>query len=133
MKELGIKIKPAPRKSIDVFNAINKHVKIDAMRPYIENRYPEYVTEYHLYAEQTKCRLLVNDIVHLFLNLRRYYQSLDYIKSVKPKRYKYKIESLSNFLSSIDKEYTRKFNKKEISDIPPFYPGYPCSLRFEPT
>jgi hypothetical protein len=136
LKELGIILKPAPRTWIEVAAAFTKYIKIEAVLPHIENRYPEYVDEYLAHAQQAKACILANDITHLFLNLRRYYQSLDYIKeNVLKKRYKYSVEVSSPFSSSVDKEYARthnkKYNKGEITEIPPFYPGCPGMLRFD--
>lgn len=133
LKDVGIRIKPAPRTIFEVDDTFKKYIKIEVLKPFIENRYPEYIKEYYEYSEKVKCSLLLNDIETLFTNLRRYYQSLEYIQDVKPRKYKSYVEVDGVFACSIAREYARKYNKKEITDIPPFFPGCLGRFRFDPT
>jgi hypothetical protein len=126
LKEYNLTPKPMPQKRDDWATVICEKGDWNLLKPRIGERH-EYHKKLYLYKRmRDKLNLLFTYLVLGVYGRLRYYQTNELMhQPFTAKKGKVALEMGGKELA-VEKEFAEKFNKGEIADYPPFFPG--CSM-----
>jgi len=127
LREHNLIPKPMPKKRSGWEIAICNNMDWELLKPLIIEKHTVYIDQYLDIRKEDKLNLLFGDLTGCIYARYRYYQLKDLMQNSIVKNTNRLIAEGSNKNFTVEKKIINKFNKGEISDHPPYFPG--CSIR----
>lgn len=122
LKERNINLKPAPKTRVELELRFKEVIPWEVFKPFVENRYKEVLKKKNDRREKDLCRLLAHTLIMTIYTLRRYYEGIEVIKDDLHNSWYWCVSAVDD-LYPIEKEFADKFNRGEIANFPPYFPG----------
>ncbi|MBI3584014.1 MAG: hypothetical protein HY096_08700 [Nitrospinae bacterium] len=119
IKERNIKLKPAPKTRAELELRFKEVVSWEDFKPTAIKRYEELIEKEESDKEDNLCRLLSHTLTMTTYSLVRYYQIQELLQN-SIHRYIIRISSAGDLIKD---EFAEKYNRGEIKDLPPYFPG----------
>lgn len=126
LKEHNLTPKPMPQKRTDWDTVICKIGDWSLLRPIIAGRHEAHKNHYLYIRTKDKLNLLFNYLILGVYGRLRYYQTNELMRNPFTAKNGKIIIEISGKELAVEKALAAKFNKGELANYPPFFPG--CSM-----